>query len=183
MIESLPFAAWETYYVIIGSSAAALTGLNFVVIALSAESRVTAPTDGSVRAFATPTTVHFGAVLLISAILSAPWPGTRLPRLLLDGCGVAGILYLLLTLRHAQRQSDYKPVLEDWIWHFILPFIAYGTLLVGGLQMRGHEVTALFMVASSALLMLFVGIHNAWDSVVWMATRRAAKERSKPSQP
>src|SRR2546430_12420592 len=36
-----PFAAWESFYVIIGSSGAALTGLQFVVIALSAEGRAT----------------------------------------------------------------------------------------------------------------------------------------------
>ena len=66
-----PLAAWESFYVIIGSSAAALTGLQFVVIVLGAE--VNALTDVSgTRAFGTPTVVHFCAVLLISAILSAP---------------------------------------------------------------------------------------------------------------
>ncbi len=32
-----PLAAWESFYVIIGSESAALTGLQFVVIVLSAE--------------------------------------------------------------------------------------------------------------------------------------------------
>jgi hypothetical protein len=32
-------AAWESFYVIVGSSAAALTGLQFVVMALLAESQ------------------------------------------------------------------------------------------------------------------------------------------------
>ena len=34
-----PFAAWENFYVIVGSSAAALTGLQFVVVTLGAEAR------------------------------------------------------------------------------------------------------------------------------------------------
>lgn len=34
-----PLVAWESFYVIVGSSGAALTGLQFVVIALIAESR------------------------------------------------------------------------------------------------------------------------------------------------
>jgi hypothetical protein len=68
------FAAWESFYVIIGSSAAALTGLQFVVIVLGAERKALG--DGeTTRAFATPTVVHFCAVLLVAAILSAPWPG------------------------------------------------------------------------------------------------------------
>src|SRR6266498_2323411 len=48
-----PFAAWESFYVIVGSSAAALTGLQFVVVVLGAE--VNALTDVSgTRAFGTP---------------------------------------------------------------------------------------------------------------------------------
>src|SRR6266851_422466 len=68
----LPLARWESFYVIVGSSAGALTGLQFVVMALIAEAE-----SGSsmleVRAFGTPTVVHFCAALLISAVLSAPW--------------------------------------------------------------------------------------------------------------
>ena len=63
-------AEWETFYVIIGSSAAALTGLQFVVIALSAEQKVLNSTGP--EAFATPTIVHFCSVLIIAAILSVP---------------------------------------------------------------------------------------------------------------
>src|SRR5436309_14142322 len=67
-----PFAAWENFYVIIGSSAAALIGLQFVVIALVADSR-TQSTSREIAAFGTPTILHFSAVLLLAAILSAPW--------------------------------------------------------------------------------------------------------------
>ena len=67
-----PLIPWENFYVIIGSSAAALTGLQFVVIALVADSRKKS-TISEVDAFGTPTVVHFSAVLLVSAILSAPW--------------------------------------------------------------------------------------------------------------
>src|SRR5205823_8429588 len=38
-----PFAAWENFYVIVGSSAAALTGLQFVVVVLGAEARSIGP--------------------------------------------------------------------------------------------------------------------------------------------
>src|SRR5262245_38998679 len=67
-----PFAEWESFYVIVGSSAAALTGLQFVVLTLIADSAVGA-SAAEVAAFGTPTVVHFSAVLLMSAILSAPW--------------------------------------------------------------------------------------------------------------
>ena len=66
-----PLAACESFYVIVGSSAAALTGLQFVVIALVAEIRRRS-TTGQIDAFDTPTIVHFAAALLVSSILSAP---------------------------------------------------------------------------------------------------------------
>ena len=66
-------AAWDSFYVIVGSAAGALIGLQFVVMTLIAERpRVRAAEAGA--AFATPTIVHFSAVLLLAALLRAPWP-------------------------------------------------------------------------------------------------------------
>ena len=63
---------WENFYVIVGSSAGALIGLQFVVMTLIAE-RPAAQKDAKAgAAFATPNLVHFAAVLLLSALLSAP---------------------------------------------------------------------------------------------------------------
>ena len=78
-------AGWDTFYVIIGSSAAALTGLMFVVIALSGETGLAAPDAiTTIRAFSTPTLVHFGAVLLLAALLTTPgWRDTR-PSMIRD---------------------------------------------------------------------------------------------------
>jgi hypothetical protein len=78
METHLPFAAWKSFYVIVGSSAGALTGLMFLVIALLIDFR---RAEQLLDAFATPTVAHFSSVLLLSAIMSAPWPvlwGARL---------------------------------------------------------------------------------------------------------
>src|SRR5579884_1915518 len=106
--------AWGNFYVIVGSSAGALTGLQFVVMALIAETK-TEGTMTEIRAFGTPTIVHFCAVLLASAMLSAPWTTITGIAIALRLLGVAGIIYKLIVLRRA-RQSRYKPVLEDWLW-------------------------------------------------------------------
>src|SRR2546427_5119431 len=90
IVESTPFSAWESFYVIIGSSAAALTGLQFVVVVLGAEARSLGPEVG---AFGTPTVVHFCAVLLMSAILSVPWRAVSHAGLSLAAVGVAGNVY------------------------------------------------------------------------------------------
>ena len=68
-------SGWQNFYVIVGSSAGALIGLQFVVLSLIAD-RQMARTDAEAGgAFATPTIVHSGAVLGLSGILSAPWDG------------------------------------------------------------------------------------------------------------
>src|SRR6266540_6142437 len=96
-----PFIAWETFYVIIGSSAGALTGLQFVVIALVAETQQRTSSH-TIAAFGTPTIVHFCTVLLISAILSAPWSTLSSVGLLLGACGVAGLAYAVMVIRAAR---------------------------------------------------------------------------------
>jgi hypothetical protein len=159
---------WENFYIIVGSSAGALTGLQFVVMALIADSNARTET-GEVDAFGTPTIVHFCAVLLVSAILSAPWPELWQAAIAVGIIGVLGIGYTLIVLRRAKRTRIYKPEMEDWIWHCVLPLLAYLTLLVGAVTLTGREVSALFAVGVFALLLLFVGIHNAWDSVTYVA--------------
>jgi hypothetical protein len=171
-----PLAAWETFYVIVGSSGAALTGLQFVVIALVAESRRRS-TFKEIDAFGTPTIVHFCAVLLVSAILSAPWRGLFGVSFALGVSGLAGVLYGLIVLKRARRQSGYSPVFEDWLFHVVLPLIAYGLLVIAGILLRSYPRRVLFVVGASALLLLFVGIHNAWDTVTFIAVERLQKGR------
>ena len=62
-----PLADWESFYVIIGSSAAALTGLMFVVIALIADAGPRSATPKASQPRRTPSIVHFCVALLISA--------------------------------------------------------------------------------------------------------------------
>ena len=177
-----PFAAWESFYVIVGSSGAALTGLQFVVIVLAADVGALggAPTTS---AFATPTIVHFCAVLLVSAILSAPWPSLWSAAVVLGVCGMIGVLYGLRVIWHARRQTGYVPVFEDWLFHAALPVLAYATLLASAVALPRHAAAALFAIAGASVLLLLVGIHNAWDAVTWMAARKMAGRESENEHP
>jgi hypothetical protein len=167
-------APWENFYIIVGSSAGALTGLQFVVMALVAETEVTTDT-GEVDAFGTPTIVHFCAVLLISAILSMPWVEISHAALVVGICGALGVGYTLIVIRRAKRTKNYKPEMEDWIWHTMLPLLGYVTLLVSAVSIPFNHVPAFFGIAAFALLLLFVGIHNAWDSVTYMTVKSLQK--------
>lgn len=166
-----PLAAWENFYIIVGSSAGALTGLQFVVIALIADSDTQA-TFAEISAFGTPTIVHFCAVLLLSALLSAPWP-TLLPAgIAVTLCGVAGVAYTFGVMYRARQQRGYEPILEDWVWYAFLPLLAYALLLVGGLVLSASSTYALAVLAAVSLILIFIGIHNAWDTVTYVAVDR-----------
>ena len=171
------FSAWESYYVIVGSSAAALTGLQFVVMALVADTQVRS-TPETIDAFGTPTIVHFCAALLVSAVLSAPWHSRTGVSIILGAEGLFGLVYTALVMRRARRQEGYKPVFEDWMWHAALPFLAYAILLVSAATLSRYEIDALFTIAAVALLLLFVGIHNAWDSVTYITMLKKKAETS-----
>jgi len=161
-------AEWETFYVIVGSSAAALTGLMFVVIALIAD--VDVPSSGrTIDAFGTPTIMHFCAALVVSATLSAPWKVLANVAVVVGVYGIAGLIYMLIVMRRARRQTDYRPVLEDWLWHTVFPAVAYAAIALGGFQMRSAPEPALFGVGAAVLSLVLIGIHNAWDTVTYLA--------------
>jgi hypothetical protein len=162
-----PLVVWESFYVIVGSSGAALTGLQFVVIALIAEMRKRS-TAQQIDAFGTPTIIHFCAVLLVSAILSAPWHALSSVGVALGACGAIGVVYGVIVVRRARRQTDYRPVLEDWLWHAAFPLIAYALLLVAAILLPRYPQRVLFVIGAMALLLLFIGIHNAWDTVTYI---------------
>lgn len=170
------FPAWESFYVIVGSSAAALTGLQFVVITVGAERAGEIMRPEAQSAFGTPTVIHFCAVLVISALVSMPWHTLISPAICLAIAAVVGLALMRSIYRGILAQNTYKPVFEDWLTHVWLPAIAYAALLLSSilLPFRPHEAS--FLLAFTSLLLLLTAIHNAWDSVVFLTTRRTAQK-------
>ncbi len=151
---------------IVGSSAGALIGLQFVVLTLVAENPL--PRSASLGStFGTPTIIHFSAVLLLSAIVSAPWRGIVAVAVVLGLVGLSGITYSVIVARRLRTQNEYKPVFEDWLFNVLLPFAAYVMLTVSAFAAPSRVHEAFFGIGAAALLLLFVGIHNAWDGVAY----------------
>jgi hypothetical protein len=182
-----PLATWHNFYSIIGTAAATLTGLLFVVITLIAGVRVRVSSPGSgIAVFSTPNVVHFGAALLVAAILSAPWQALWTAGLLLGLAGLGGATHVIIVLRrvrrHVRRQNDYQPVLEDWLWHTVFPLVSYTALVVAALLLPGYPAPALFVIAAATVLLLFIGIHNAWDNVTYIAIELTQPENKRQDQ-
>ena len=159
---------WSDFYVIIGSSAGALTGLQFVTMALISEKEA-ARSNLEIRAFGTPTIVHFCAALIISAVACAPWHSVTSVAASLGILGAGGLAYALNVIRHARKQTAYAPDAEDWCWYVGFPATAYATLLVTATELIWHPIGSLFVVAGVAMALVLIGIHNAWDTVTYIA--------------
>jgi uncharacterized membrane protein SirB2 len=159
-------AQWDGFYGIVGSAAGALIGLQFVVMTLVADRPVVRAAEAG-AAFATPTIVHFGTALLLSAVLRAPWQGIWLVAALWGVVGLIGVAYAVITARRMRVQTTYRPEFEDWLFHALLPGAAYVMLALSAFAAPAHTREALFAVGGATLLLLFVGIHNAWDSVAY----------------
>jgi hypothetical protein len=170
-------AGWQNFYVIVGSSAGALIGLQFVVMSLIANMPIARVDPQASGAFATPTIIHFGTVLVLAGILSAPWDGIGAPTILCELVGLSGVVYAVIITRRVRLQTAYHPQFEDWLFHVLLPFAAYVTLAVSPYAARYHVHEALFGIGAAALLLLFIGIHNAWDAVTYHVFVKKQGER------
>lgn len=175
MEHALPLAGWDNFYVIVGSSAAALTGLQFVVITLIGTEQALKTGGTEIGVFATPTVLHFCSVLVVACILSSPWRDVGNAAIALGIYGGFGIFYCGVVISRARQRMLYKPVVEDWIFHLVLPFVVYATVLVSALVMPRNR-SALFFIAGATLLLLLVGIRNAWDSITYIAIDRRKQE-------
>jgi hypothetical protein len=179
---TLPLDVWSNFYVIAGSSAGGLTGLTFVVIALIADQHaVRLP---GLRAFITPTVVHFCSVLAIAAVLNVPGQTAFSVALCLAAAGVIGVIYCIGTaLKLNSSKPEYVPVAADWTWNVVLPTLCYLGLAVAGALAASHAPLALYVTAAVSLLLLFIGIHNAWDIAVWFTAERPALQQKASTPP
>jgi hypothetical protein len=176
--------SWYNFSLILGGAAGALIGLQFVVLTLIAQSPSVRMAEAG-AAFASPTIVHFSMALLLAALLGAPWESIDQPAVLWGLAGLSGTLYPIIVVRRMRRQSLYKPVLYDWTFHVIVPSVAYLLLVATAILSRAYPMFAEYAVAGSGLALLFIGIHNAWDSVSYhvFVSRPLAATANKSRRP
>jgi hypothetical protein len=134
-------------------------------------------TNAGLSAFTTPTFVHFCAVLLVTAILSAPWPTASSVSLVLGLLGLAGVLYLILVMQLMRHMPTYHTPFKDWIWYFACPLLIYIVLLAAAIALPANPALVLYIISAAMVALLFIGIHNAWDLVTYLAVERAHPEK------
>jgi len=163
---------WHNFYALIGGASATLVALIFVAASIGAEV-FTRKGQAGIRSFLSPTVVHFTAILVICLLASMPTATWVLLGALLACVGAIGLAYSGWVWRRMMKHGIVASIdTVDRLWYALLPIPAY--LLVGaagaGLW-RGSGVS-LNILASALILLLLIGIRNAWDMTVWVMDRR-----------
>jgi hypothetical protein len=164
---------WQNFYMIMGTAAATLTGLMFVATTLFAglNTHVSIANAG-ISAYNTPTVVQFCAVLLVAGILSAPWQEFSTISGLFGLLGFGMVFYLFVIVRRMRRMPHYQSTLEDWLWYVAFPLVANVLFIVAAIILQNYSSVALYLVGTAMLVLLIVGIRNAWDNVTFLAVMR-----------
>lgn len=175
---------WVNFYLLMGGASATLVGLMFVAIWLGSN-LFTEQSVVGLRTFVSPTLMHFVYVLITSAVVVIPTV-TRtflsilllLTGLLSLGISLSGVPYMHHQYR--RQQTD----MTDWTWYFLIPSVGYLLYVGSGVALFKGASQGLNALAGASILLLVVGIHNAWDLVVWFVLRkRDTPQRSDPGGP
>jgi hypothetical protein len=135
-------------------------------------------------AHATPTIVHFSAVLLLSAVVRVPWHTIDPAAALWGLTGLSGFVYELFIIWRMRETTTYRPKFEDWFFHIVMPLSAYALLAASAVAAFSRPEEAQFAVGVATLMLLFAGIHNAWDAVTWhVLVRRVKAPASQEEKP
>jgi hypothetical protein len=160
---------WSDYFFMLGSAAAALIGLMFVVATLTA-GRDRNELEAGKKLYTTPIVWHLAIVVLLSGGAVAPpvplqWLAAA--ALALGTIGVGYAIYITFGIFRAQLASNFSGY--DAFWYGIAPGIIYVVMGMSGWPMLHSEPLGATLLAAAVMALLLVSIHNEWDLVTYLA--------------
>jgi len=168
------FQGWDNFYFMVGSAGAGLIGLLFVVVTLTAGFERSQALRGAAL-YMTPTAIHFAVVLTISAVAVAPGlpaPATAVIAGLIALGGLAGAVRACIGIGAAPPGPE-QPHWSDFWMYGATPAVVYLGLCASAIAVYARVAWAVYALAGLLLVLLLVGIRNAWDLVTWIAPKRS----------
>jgi hypothetical protein len=175
------FNDWHEYFFMIGSSAAALIGLMFVVVTLTA-GRDREQIERGKHLYTSPVVWNLGVVVLLSGAAIAPTMPTVLFGLLAGGLALIGFAAGVRSAVGIARipVSGAENMSFDVIWYGAAPAAAYVGLGAAAAGMLMTSSWAAGAVAAALMALLLVSIHAEWDLVTFLApTAPAGTEKTR----
>jgi len=164
---------WRDFYMLGGTAAATLVGLMFVFASIGA-SQVAQRDLEAMRAFITPTVVHFGAALFVCLVSIIPAHSARSLGGVLGFGALVGVAYCGWVFVFILRRYAVALVWEDRLFYALIPLAGYVVLLASAAAELAERPEDANVLTGAAIIVLIVsGLRNAWDMTVWMTTRGA----------
>jgi hypothetical protein len=164
------FEPWDNYYLMLGPSAAALIGLMFVVVTLTA-GRDREQVSRGKHLYTSPIVWHLAVVVVLSGTASAPTVTGKWFAGISGGLGLFGIGMCIrnsIGIAQVPISGDENNTF-DVIWYGVVPALVYVALLVAaGLVFIANPWGA-SAVAAALMALLLVSIHAEWDLVTFLA--------------
>lgn len=160
---------WSDYFFMVGSAAAALIGLMFIVVTLTA-GRDRNELEAGKKLYTTPIVWHLGVVVVLSGGAVAPivalqWVAIGI--LVLAALGIGYAFYITVGILRAQLASNFSGY--DAFWYGVAPGVIYAWVGVSGWTMLRGSSFAPGILAATVMALLLVSIHNEWDLVTYLA--------------
>lgn len=188
------FHGWDNFFLVIGPAAGSLIGLLFVVVTLTA-GRDREVTLRGAALYLTPTVFHFGVVLAASAAAMTPGLSAKVTAALIAALALYGVGYTSwVGVKLWKADMTVKPHWTDFWSYGLIPPLVYVALFAAAGVLFVEPSAAPYAVAFMLMVLLFLGIRNAWDLVTWMApmvgvpfpsevAKAEAEKAAKPADP
>ncbi|HEV7689255.1 MAG TPA: hypothetical protein VGO52_00450 [Hyphomonadaceae bacterium] len=160
---------WGEFFFLIGSSAAGLIGLIFVVATLTSDLDKRRAIRG-MRVYMTPNVFHFAVVLTLCALACSPQIKPPVLAGAMAAAALIGIVYVgqrALGLARPGMAVHWS----DYLYYGAAPLIGYVALGFDAWAIGSAAPYADTLAAGLMLGFLLLGIRNAWDLVSYMAPR------------
>jgi hypothetical protein len=174
------FEGWHDYFFMIGSSAAALIGLMFVVVTLTA-GRDRQEVERGKQLYTSPIVWHLGAVLVLSGAVIVPAASGRFIGAIV---GAAALLGIVIGLRSAagiaRRPGAPEAAGFDTVWYGLAPAIVYVGMAAGAFAIFSGRHWGAEALAADLMALLLVSIHAEWDLVTYLAPIAGPRDPGQP---
>jgi hypothetical protein len=162
------FEGWSEYFFMIGSSAAALIGLMFIVITLTA-GRDRRELERGKKLYTSPIVWHLSVILVLSGAAIAPAVPAKLFAVASGGLGILGFAMSVRVAVGIIRIPFASDPRFDAFWYGIAPTIAYVGLTAAAIGILNGYGCAPAAVAIDLMALLLLSIHAEWDLVTFLA--------------
>jgi hypothetical protein len=161
---------WHDFYILVGTASATLVGLMFVAASIGS-TVFNEDHRAPMAAFITPTVVHFAAVLFTSLVVVIPAHGWYSLGGLLAAGGLAGSIYCGRLLLQIIIRHKFNVDLTDRLFYVLIPLLGYLLALASAVLLVTRSAVSAELIAAALLVLLFAGVRNAWDMMVWIVLK------------